>query len=89
MSKADNLKPTEEGIIRNSIPNRLYWHEFDDKRFFQVVHQDEAGFEIKLAPRTMFRVKYLLDKNDIEGFDLIKISNIATQKVSINKFNFA
>lgn len=86
---SNNFKPTEEDIIWNSIPNRLYWHEFDDKRFFQVVHQDEAGFEIKLAPRTMFKVKYILDKGDIEGFDLIKVSNIATQKVSINKFNFA
>ena len=89
MSRIDNFKPTVEDIIKNSIPNRLYWHEFEDKRFFQVVHQDEAGFEIKLAPRRMFKVKYLLNKGDIEGFDLIKVSNITTQKISINKFNFA
>ena len=53
------------------------------------MHQDETGFEIKLAPRTMFKVKYLIDKDDIEGFELIKVSNIATQKVSLSKFNFA
>lgn len=84
-----NHKPTQEEIVNTSIPNRLYWHEFENNRFFQVVHQDESGFEIKLAPRTMFKVKYLIDKDDIEGFELIKVSNIATQKVSLSKFNFA
>jgi hypothetical protein len=84
-----NHKPTQEEIVNTSIPNRLYWHEFENNRFFQVVHQDETGFEIKLAPRTMFKVKYLIDKEDIEGFELIKVSNIATQKVSLSKFNFA
>ncbi len=84
-----NQKPTQEEIVNASIPNRLYWHEFENNRFFQVVHQDETGFEIKLAPKTMFKVKYLIDKEDIEGFELIKVSNIATQKVSLSKFNFA
>lgn len=89
MSRINGLKPSEEEIVRTSIPNRLYWHEFEKNRFFQVVHQDESGFDIKLAPKTMFKVKYLIDKDDIEGFELIKVSNIATQKVSISKFNFA
>jgi hypothetical protein len=84
-----NHKPTQEEIVNTSIPNRLYWHEFENNRFFQVVHQDETGFEIKLAPKTMLKVKYLIDKEDIEGFELIKVSNIATQKVSLSKFNFA
>lgn len=84
-----NHKPTQEEIVNTSIPNRLYWHEFENNRFFQVVHQDETGFEIKLAPKTMFKVKYLIDKDDIEGFELIKVSNITTQKVSLSKFNFA
>ena len=89
MSRIDHFKPSEEEIVNTSIPNRLYWHEFENNRFFQVVHQDETGFEIKLAPRTMFKVKYLIDKDDIEGFELMKVSNIATQKVSLSKFNFA
>lgn len=89
MSRIDHFKPSEEEIVNTSIPNRLYWHEFENNRFFQVVHQDETGFEIKLAPRTMFKVKYLIDKDDIEGFELIKVSNIAKQKVSLSKFNFA
>lgn len=84
-----NHKPTQEEIINTSIPNRLYWHEFENNRFFQVVHQDKMGFDIKLAPKTMLKVKYLIDKGDIEGFKVIKVSNIATQKVSLSKFNFA
>lgn len=89
MSGLENFKPSEEEIVKTSIPNRLYWHDFERNRFFQVVHQDETGFEIKFAPRTMFKVKYLIDKEDIEGFELIKVSNLSTQKVSISKFNFA
>ena len=86
---AHNHKPSLEEIVNNSIPNRLYWHEFDNNRFFQVVHQDETGFEVKLAPKTMFKVKYLIEKGDIEGFELIKVSHIGIQKLSLSKFNFA
>ncbi len=89
MIGGNSPKPTQEDIINSSIPNRLYWHEFENNRFFQVIHQDETGFEIKLAPKTMFKVIYLMDKDDIEGFELIKVSNVATQKVTLNKFNFA
>jgi hypothetical protein len=89
MGILDNFKPSVEDIVKTSIPNRLYWHEFEKNRFFQVVHQDETGFEIKFAPKTMFKVKYLIEKDDIEGFELIKVSNVNSQKVSISKFNFA
>jgi hypothetical protein len=82
--------PLEEEIIRSSIPNRLYWHEFEKGRFFQVVHEDETGFEIKLAPRTMFKAVYIKEHDDIEGIEIIKvISNVATQKMVLSKFNFA
>lgn len=90
MSRSINNIPSEEDIIRGSIPNRLYWHEFEKGRFFQVVHQDETGFEIKLAPRTMLKAVYIKEHDDIEGIEIIKvISNVATQKVVLSKFNFA
>lgn len=89
MSRVDNFKPTEEDIILGSKPNRLYWHEFEKGRFFQVVHQDEAGFEIKLAPRTMLKAVYIKDKDDIEGIEIIKVSSVKTEKISLSKFNFA
>lgn len=81
---------TEEEIIRGCKPNMLYWHEFDAGRFFQVVHEDEAGFEIKLAPKTMLKAIYVKEQDDIEGIEIIKlISDKETQRVKLNKFNFA
>lgn len=60
-----NHKSTEEEIIRNHKPNMLYWHEFEAGRFFQVVHEDENGFEIKLAPKTMLKAVYIKEQDDI------------------------
>lgn len=89
MSRFRQNKIVEEEIIRNSKPNRLYSHEFEKGRFFQVVHQDEEGAVIKLAPRTMLKIIYLKDKDDIEGFEIIKlIDKKNTQKVKLSKFNF-
>ncbi|RYE59434.1 MAG: DUF4263 domain-containing protein [Sphingobacteriales bacterium] len=81
---------TEEEIIRGYKPNMLYFHEFDKGRFFQVVHDDEQGFQIKLAPRTMLKVIYLKDEDDIGGLEIIKlISETETQKIRLNNFNLA
>ena len=90
MSLSINNTSSEEDIIMGSIPNRLYSHEFEAGRFFQVVHQDEDGFEIKLAPRTMLKAVYIKEQDDIEGFEIIKVvSNKETQRVKLSKFNFA
>ena len=80
----------EEEIISNYIPNRLYTHEFEAGRFFQVVHEDEDCAIIKFAPRTMLKVVYIKDQNDIEGLEIIKlVSNKETQRVKLSKFNIA
>lgn len=90
MSRSDNFKTSEEDVIWGSIPDRLYSHEFENGRFFQVVHEDEKGFEIKLAPRTMLKAVYLYDKDDIEGIEIIKaVSGKDTERVKLSKFNFA
>jgi hypothetical protein len=89
MNRGDAFKTSEEDVIWGSIPDRLYSHEFEKGRFFQVVHEDEKGFEIKLAPRTMLKAVYIKDKNDIEGIEIIKVSNVKTEKVLLSKFNFA
>jgi hypothetical protein len=84
------VKPSEEDIIRGHKPNMLYFHEFEKGRFFQVVHEDECGFEIRLAPKTMLKAVYLKEDDDIEGIEIIKlISGEETQRVKLNKFNFA
>jgi len=90
MSLSINNTSSEEDIIMGSIPNRLYSHEFEAGRFFQVVHQDENGFEIKLAPRTMLKAVYIKEQDDIEGIEIIKVvSKNETQRIKLNKFNFA
>jgi hypothetical protein len=90
MSRITNDTTSEIDIINGSIPNRLYWHEFEAGRFFQVVHQDENSFEIKLAPRTMLKAVYIKENDDIEGIEIIKIvSNNETQRIKLSKFNFA
>lgn len=90
MIRGSRLIPTEEDIIMGSFPNRLYSHEFEKGRFFQIVHEDVDGFEIKLAPRTMLKAIYIRDKDDIEGIEIIKVvSGQDTQCVKLSKFNFA
>ena len=61
MSLSINNTSSEEDISMGSIPNRLYSHEFEAGRFFQVVHQDENGFEIKNRIANFFL--YIMTKN--------------------------
>ena len=83
-------KSTEEEIIGNHKPDFLYSHNFEAGRFFQVVHNDEAGFEIKLAAKTMLKAIYIKENDDIEGIEIIKvIGGSETQKVKLSKFNLA
>jgi len=90
MRRIDLNKPSEEEIIRTSKPNRLYSHEFEAGRFFQVVHEDENAATIRFAPRTMLKVIYIKEQDDIEGFEIIKLVNeTEKERVKLSKFNFA
>jgi hypothetical protein len=90
MSLSNPHKTSEEEIIANYKPNRLYWHEFEAGRFFQVVHEDEKGAVLKFAPRTMLKVVYIKSQDDIEGFEIIKVvHNKETERIKLSKFNFA
>lgn len=90
MNLSNPNQSSEEEIIANYKPNRLYWHEFEAGRFFQVVHEDENGAYIKFAPRTMLKVVYIKDQDDIEGFEIIKVvHNKETERIKLSKFNFA
>lgn len=90
MKKLDQFKPSEEEIIKTSKTNRLYSHEFEAGRFFQVVHEDENSASIRFAPRTMLKIIYIKDQDDIEGFEIIKLVNDAEkERVKLSKFNFA
>ncbi len=90
MSRIDYIKPSEEEIIKTSKTNRLYSHEFEAGRFFQVVHEDETGSTIRFSSRTMLKIIYIKDHDDIEGFEIIKlVGESEKEKVKLNKFNFA
>jgi hypothetical protein len=90
MSLSNPNTISEEEIISNHKPNRLYWHEFEAGRFFQVVHEDENGAFLKFAPRTMLKVVYIKEQDDIEGFEIIKVvHNKETERIKLSKFNFA
>jgi len=90
MNEYDAYAPqvTDEDVAFNSKLEHLYNHEFGDGRFFQVVFSDEKETHIKLAPRTLMKVVYLKNKDDIEGFHIIKVvSGNDTEKVKFSKFN--
>ena len=90
MDNYENYVPqvSEEDVAFNSKLEHLYNHEFSDGRFFQVVFSDDNETHIKLAPRTLMKVIYLKDKDDIEGFQLIKVvSNKEKEQVKLSKFN--
>lgn len=90
MSKLDPFKPSEEEIIKTSKTNRLYSHEFEAGRFFQVIHEDENEAIVRFAPRTMLKIIYIKEQDDIEGFEIIKLVNEAEkERVKLSKFNFA
>lgn len=85
----DWATPTEDEVIQNSKLEHLYNHQFGDGRFFQVVFSDENETRIKLAARTLLKITYIKEKDDIEGFEIVKIiSNSEKQRVKLSKFNF-
>jgi hypothetical protein len=79
---------TDEDVAFNSKIEHLYNHTFSDGRFFQVVFSNDEETHIKLASRTLLKVVYLKDKDDIEGLQIIKVvSEKETEKVKLSKFN--
>lgn len=81
-------QPDEDEVIKGSKLGYLYNHEFEDGRFFQVVFEDESEIVIKVATRTMLKIVYIKNKDDIEGLEIIKlVDGTEKQRVKLNKFN--
>lgn len=88
MGQIDRV-PTQDEIIWNHKPNILYNYEFNKGRIFKVIHEDSDGFQIGLAPRTMLKVVYIRETDDIDGLEIIKlIDGVEKQKVLLSNFNF-
>ncbi len=83
MKSRDPNIASEEEMIMNHKLNTLYSHDFGAGRFFQVVHADDSGFEVRLAPRTMLKALYIKEKDDITSIEIIKVVNSEeTQRTS-------
>ncbi len=79
---------SEAEIIDNHQTDTLYTHDFGKGRYFQVVHQDKDGFEIKLGAKTMLKAVYIYEKDDLRGLTVIKIvGKEEKQRVDFNDFN--
>ncbi|MCU0467144.1 MAG: hypothetical protein MUF58_00965 [Arcicella sp.] len=88
-SSTSNEKPSENDIINNSRLEHLYNHSFGDGRFFQVVFADESETHIQLATKTMMKIVYLVNQDDIEGIEIIKfVSESEKERIKFSKFNF-
>lgn len=88
LSRISRHTATEDDVIQNSKLEHLYNHDFGSGRFFQVVFEDEKEVHIKLANRTLLKVVYLTEKDDIEGLEIVKmVSNMEKQRLKLSKFN--
>lgn len=82
-------KATEDEVIQNSKLEHLYNHDFGSGRFFQVVFSDENETHIKLASRTLMKVVYIREKDNIEGIEIVKeVSGDEKQRIKFSKFDF-
>ena len=82
MGRTDFSTVTEDDVISNSKLEHLYNHDFGGGRFFQVVFSNDVETHFKLAPRTLMKVVYYRDKDDIDSIEIVKqVSD--TEKESI------
>lgn len=83
----DEFKPSEESIILNSKLETLYNHDFGNGQYFKVIFSDKDEVHIKVAARTVMQIVYIKEKDEIRGFDIIKVvSGQKTQKLKFNNF---
>jgi hypothetical protein len=82
-------KATEDDVIQNSKLEHLYNHDFGSGRFFQVVFSDENETHVKLASRTLMKIVYIREKDNIEGIEIVKeVSGAEKQRIKFSKFDF-
>ncbi|AXG74536.1 DUF4263 domain-containing protein [Flavobacterium arcticum] len=78
----------EDDVINNSKIEHLYNHDFGGGRFFQVVFSDNNETHIKLASKTLMKITYLKESDDIEGIEIVKaISGNEKERIKFSKFN--
>lgn len=90
MERFRRLQSSKGEIIDNYKLEQLYNHEIENGRFFKVVFEDNNdSLKIQLSKRIYLQIKYIPSRNDIDGFDIIKLENaVEKEKISFSKFNF-
>jgi len=79
---------SEDNVILNSRLKHLYNHEFEAGRFFQVVFSDENQTDIKVSARTLMKIVYIKENDNVEGIEIVKyVSDHEKQRVKFSKFN--
>jgi hypothetical protein len=81
---------SKDNIIDNHKLEELYNNTFEKGRFFKVLFPDENSFNIQLSPKIYMQVTYLPNRDNIDGFEIIKLNDgKVVEKISFSKFNFA
>lgn len=80
---------TEDDVINNSKLEHLYNHDFGGGRFFQVVFSNKDETQIRLASKTLMKILYFKENDNIESIELVKVVEGAEkQKIKFSKFDF-
>jgi hypothetical protein len=83
-----NTAITEDDVINNSKLEHLYNNDFGEGRFFQVIFSNAEETHIKLASKTLMKIVYFKENDDIEGIEIIKVvKDIEKQKIKFSKFD--
>src|SRR5687767_11593194 len=78
----------ELDFIQNAKTGTLHDRYAEGHHYIQVVFENREGFEIRTAPRTSIRVRYLDLKGDIAGIEIVKlVRDEPTQRLSLNTFD--
>lgn len=87
-TKNVDTKITEDDVINNSKLEHLYNNDFGKGRFFQVVFSNKDETNIKLASKTLMKIIYFKEDDNIEGIEIIKVvEDIEKQKIKFSKFD--
>lgn len=86
----ENNEAREDEVIQNSKPYHLYQHECEKGRFFQAVYHDDSEVHFNISSKTLIKVIFLKETNDLEGLEIVKtVSGQEKQRLRLNKFNLA
>jgi hypothetical protein len=89
MSFFKRLSVDDERQIEGAKPNTIYPEALGGATVFRVVFQDDQGFDIQTAAKTMVRVRYLEAEEELDGIEIIKtVRDAVSERLVLSKFTF-